>query len=129
MPTTKTLRNGLAPKIAAPTLAVALIAAAAAGINAQLAADAAAQANLAHAGQPQAQPDSQPDNQAEKQSGKKKAPPPGAPGAAQLSLFDVAPNPVVEYLKRLNVNELTPIEALTRLYELQKIAQRPVGSE
>lgn len=74
-------------------------------------------------------PDSQPDNQAEKQSGKKTAPPPGAPGAAQLSLFDVAPNPVVEYLKRLNVNELTPIEALTRLYELQKIAQRPVGSE
>jgi DNA mismatch repair protein MutS len=41
----------------------------------------------------------------------------------QLSLFDVAPNPVLEYLKRLNVNELTPIEAMTKLYELQKLAQ------
>lgn len=45
---------------------------------------------------------------------------------SQLSLFDVAPHPVVEYLKRLNVNELTPIEALTKLYELQKIAQTPI---
>ncbi len=44
----------------------------------------------------------------------------------QLSLFDIAPNPVVEYLKRLNVNELTPIEALTRLYELQQMAQKPL---
>ncbi len=45
---------------------------------------------------------------------------------SQVSLFDVAPHPVVEYLKRLNVNELTPIEALTKLYELQKIAQTPM---
>jgi DNA mismatch repair protein MutS len=53
--------------------------------------------------------------------------PAAAPAAApaQLSLFDVAPNPVVEYLKRLNINELTPLEALTRLYELQKLAQTP----
>jgi DNA mismatch repair protein MutS len=50
---------------------------------------------------------------------------PPAPEPAQLSLFDVAPNPVVEYLKRLNINELTPLEALTRLYELQKLAQTP----
>ncbi len=48
------------------------------------------------------------------------------PGVGQLSLFDIAPNPVVEYLKRLNVNELTPLEALTKLYELQKIAQDTV---
>jgi DNA mismatch repair protein MutS len=41
----------------------------------------------------------------------------------QLSLFDLAPNPVVEMLKRLNVNELTPLEALTKLYELHKLAQ------
>ncbi len=27
-------------------------------------------------------------------------------------------------LRRLNVNELSPIEALTKLYELQKLAQR-----
>ncbi|HNP72541.1 MAG TPA: DNA mismatch repair protein MutS, partial [Kouleothrix sp.] len=43
-------------------------------------------------------------------------------GGGQLSLFDLAPNPVVELLRRLNVNELTPIEALTKLYELQKLA-------
>jgi DNA mismatch repair protein MutS len=48
------------------------------------------------------------------------------PAPVQPSLFDVAPNPVVEYLKRLNVNELTPIEAMTKLYELQKLAQEPV---
>jgi DNA mismatch repair protein MutS len=42
--------------------------------------------------------------------------------APQLSLFDVAPSPVLEYLRRLNVNELTPIEALLKLSELQKLA-------
>jgi DNA mismatch repair protein MutS len=58
-------------------------------------------------------------------------PAPAAPAtpAAQLSLFDVAPNPVVEYLKRLNINELTPIEALTKLYELQKLAQTPINDQ
>ncbi|NJN65255.1 MAG: DNA mismatch repair protein MutS [Chloroflexaceae bacterium] len=48
--------------------------------------------------------------------------------APQLSLFDVAPNPVVEYLRRLNVNELTPLEALNKLYHLQKIARTGVGA-
>lgn len=43
------------------------------------------------------------------------------PGA-QLSLFDTAPSPVLEYLRRLNLNELTPLEALNRLAELQKLA-------
>lgn len=47
----------------------------------------------------------------------------------QRSLFDVAPDPVVEYLKRLNVNELSPIEALNKLYELQRIAQTPLPAE
>jgi DNA mismatch repair protein MutS len=42
----------------------------------------------------------------------------------QLSLFDLAPTPVIEMLRRLNVNELSPIEALTKLYELQKLAQQ-----
>lgn len=42
--------------------------------------------------------------------------------APQLSLFDAVPSPVVEYLRRLNLNELTPIEALNRLYELQRLA-------
>lgn len=49
--------------------------------------------------------------------------------AGQSSLFDLAPNPVVEYLKRLNVNELSPIEALTKLYELQKLAQTPLSDK
>jgi DNA mismatch repair protein MutS len=44
----------------------------------------------------------------------------------QLSLFDAAPHPVVEYIKRLNINDLTPIEAMTRLYELQKLANTPL---
>ncbi|NNJ09215.1 DNA mismatch repair protein MutS [Chloroflexales bacterium ZM16-3] len=39
----------------------------------------------------------------------------------QLSLFDLAPSPVVEYLRRLNLNELTPLEAMNKLYELQKL--------
>ncbi len=54
------------------------------------------------------------------------APGPGQPVLHQPSLFDLTPNPVVEYLKRLNVNELTPMEAMTRLYELQKLAQEPL---
>jgi DNA mismatch repair protein MutS len=49
------------------------------------------------------------------------APPRPAP-TAQLSLFDVAPSPVLEYLRRLNLNELTPLEALIKLSELQKLA-------
>jgi DNA mismatch repair protein MutS len=44
--------------------------------------------------------------------------------APQPTLFDLAPSPVVEMLRRLNLNELTPIEALTRLYELQKLASQ-----
>lgn len=49
------------------------------------------------------------------------APPRPAP-TAQLSLFEVAPSPVLEYLRRLNINELTPLEALLKLSELQKLA-------
>jgi DNA mismatch repair protein MutS len=44
--------------------------------------------------------------------------------SGQLSLFDVAPGPAIEMLRRLNVNELSPIEALTKLYELQKLARQ-----
>jgi DNA mismatch repair protein MutS len=42
----------------------------------------------------------------------------------QLSLFDVAPNPVLEMIRRMNVNELSPIEAITKLYELQRLANQ-----
>jgi DNA mismatch repair protein MutS len=41
----------------------------------------------------------------------------------QLPLFNTA-NPVVDELKALDVNALTPIEALTKLFELQKLAQK-----
>ncbi len=42
---------------------------------------------------------------------------------AQLSLFELAPSPVLEYLRRLRINELTPLEALIKLSELQKLAE------
>ncbi|NTV63148.1 MAG: DNA mismatch repair protein MutS, partial [Oscillochloris sp.] len=41
--------------------------------------------------------------------------------SSQLSLFDLAPSPVVEYLRRLNINALTPLEALNKLAELQQL--------
>jgi DNA mismatch repair protein MutS len=41
----------------------------------------------------------------------------------QLSLFDVAPGPVVNYLRTLDVNALTPMDAMMKLYELQKLAK------
>lgn len=49
-----------------------------------------------------------------------------ARGERQPSLFDAAPNPVITYLRRLRVNELSPIEALNTLYELQQLALRPL---
>jgi DNA mismatch repair protein MutS len=42
----------------------------------------------------------------------------------QLGLFDVAPSPLIEMLRRMNINELSPLEALTKLYELQKLAKQ-----
>ena len=42
--------------------------------------------------------------------------------ATQVSLFAEA-HPAVEALRRLDVNGLTPLDALNRLYELQKLAQ------
>ncbi len=48
---------------------------------------------------------------------------PPAEQIGQLGLFDLAPSPVLEMLRRLDINELTPIEALTKLYELQKLAK------
>lgn len=48
-------------------------------------------------------------------------PAPPAP-TAQLSLFEQAPSPVLEYLRRLRINEITPLEALNKLSELQKLA-------
>ncbi len=48
------------------------------------------------------------------------------PRNGQLSLFDLAPNPVIEYLRRLKINDLTPLEALNRLAELQRLAEETV---
>ncbi|HWQ12779.1 MAG TPA: DNA mismatch repair protein MutS [Roseiflexaceae bacterium] len=52
----------------------------------------------------------------------------GAPDAeratGQLSLFDLAPNPVVELIRRLNINDLTPLQALNKLAELQRLVSR-----
>jgi len=44
----------------------------------------------------------------------------GKPAATQVSLFAEV-HPVVEALRRLDVNGLTPLDALNRLYELQKL--------
>ena len=45
------------------------------------------------------------------------------PPALQLTLFAAEPDPLVEELKALAVDELTPLEALARLYELQRKAR------
>ena len=45
------------------------------------------------------------------------------PQALQLTLFAAEPDPLVEELKALAVDELTPLEALTPLYELQRKAR------
>jgi len=37
----------------------------------------------------------------------------------QLSHFSAEPHPVIERLRRLDVNSLTPLEAISKLYELQ----------
>lgn len=39
----------------------------------------------------------------------------------QLSMFEAAPHPAVEAIKSIDVNNLSPLEALTKLYELQKL--------
>ncbi len=41
---------------------------------------------------------------------------------AQMSFIDETPNPAVEALQRLEVDNLSPLEALTKLYELKRLA-------
>jgi len=48
-------------------------------------------------------------------------------GPAQLSLF-IQRDPVLDALKSLDVNSLSPLEALMKLYELQKLAKGEQGS-
>jgi DNA mismatch repair protein MutS len=45
------------------------------------------------------------------------------PSALQMTLFAAEPNQLVEELKALPVDEMTPLEALNRLYELRRKAQ------
>ncbi len=42
--------------------------------------------------------------------------------AKQFSFFDTPDNPAVSAIKALNIDELSPIEALTKLYELKRLA-------
>ena len=48
------------------------------------------------------------------------AEPPDKP--AQMSFFHAGPHPVIEELRAMKVEEMSPIDAITRLYELQKRA-------
>ncbi|MCU0648743.1 MAG: hypothetical protein MUF00_12150, partial [Gemmatimonadaceae bacterium] len=45
------------------------------------------------------------------------------PAPAQLALFDVEPHPVVEALRLLEVDALTPLEALNRLAAFKRQVQ------
>src|SRR5690348_8677588 len=45
------------------------------------------------------------------------------PQALQLTLFAAEPDPLLEELKALPIDELTPLEAISRLYELQRRAR------
>jgi DNA mismatch repair protein MutS len=47
----------------------------------------------------------------------------GAPPADQLALFAGAPDPLVEEIRRIDLNQLTPLEALNKLAELQRRAR------
>ena len=46
----------------------------------------------------------------------------GPAQAVQLTLFG-GPSPVEETLKKLDINALSPLEALNKLYELQQMAR------
>jgi DNA mismatch repair protein MutS len=49
-------------------------------------------------------------------------PDPDAP--PQLALFNTGPHPVIEELRNMRIEEMSPIDAITRLYELQKRAMQ-----
>jgi DNA mismatch repair protein MutS len=41
----------------------------------------------------------------------------------QTSMFEQKTNPAIEAIKRLQVDNLSPLEALTKLYELKRLAE------
>jgi DNA mismatch repair protein MutS len=56
--------------------------------------------------------------------------PRSTPPADQLALFGGAPDPVVEELRSMDVDRMTPLEALSRLAELQRRArERPPDTQ
>lgn len=46
-----------------------------------------------------------------------------AEGTVQLSFFQTDPDPVIKALRDLKVDEMSPLDAITRLYELKRLAQ------
>jgi DNA mismatch repair protein MutS len=44
--------------------------------------------------------------------------------AHQISMFDDSRHPVLEALKALKIDQMSPIDAMTRLYELQRMAKQ-----
>lgn len=44
-----------------------------------------------------------------------------APDRGQISLFDDRRHPVIEALRRINVESISPIDAITQLYELKRL--------
>jgi DNA mismatch repair protein MutS len=46
------------------------------------------------------------------------------PPALQLTLFGSEPDPLIEELKTLPIDEITPLEAIGKLYELQQRARQ-----
>jgi DNA mismatch repair protein MutS len=42
-------------------------------------------------------------------------------GPIQLSFFQTDPDPVIEFIRDLKVDELSPLDALTKLYELKRL--------
>lgn len=56
-------------------------------------------------------------------SGFKPSKAPEATATQQLTLFSATAHPVVDALKSLDIDALSPIEALTRLYELKRMVQ------
>jgi DNA mismatch repair protein MutS len=55
--------------------------------------------------------------------GGSRPPRPSPPPANQLALFEGAPDPLVEELAHLDLNHMTPLEALNKLAELRRRAQ------
>ncbi len=46
------------------------------------------------------------------------------PAIMQMTLFSAEPHPLIEEIKQLTIDELTPIEAISKLYELQQKARK-----